>query len=34
MSFVIVCMNCWKNTKYDALSVVDGEPCDKCGAKL
>jgi hypothetical protein len=34
MSFVIVCTKCWQKTKYDALSVVSGEPCDKCGELL
>jgi hypothetical protein len=34
MTFVIVCTKCWQNTKYDALSVVEGEPCDKCGELL
>ena len=34
MDFVIVCTKCWQNTKYDALSVVKGEPCDKCGELL
>ena len=33
--FVIVCQNCWKGTKYDALGVEHiGKPCDKCGAIL
>jgi hypothetical protein len=32
--FVIVCRHCWKNTKYDALDVVSGLPCDKCGEIL
>ena len=31
--FVIQCISCWQNTKYDALDVPDG-PCDKCGAEL
>jgi hypothetical protein len=34
MAFVIVCTKCWKNTKNKALSVVSGEPCDKCGELL
>jgi hypothetical protein len=34
MDFRIVCTNCWKATKYDALTVVKGKPCDKCGAIL
>ena len=32
--FVIVCRHCWKGTKYDALDVVSGLPCDKCGEIL
>ena len=34
MDFVIVCTHCWEKTKYDALSVVTGLPCDKCGETL
>ena len=34
MDFVIVCTHCWKKTKYDALDVVTGLPCDKCGETL
>lgn len=34
MDFVIMCTNCWKNTKYDALSDVRGLPCDQCGKTL
>ena len=34
MDFRIVCRHCWKATKYDALDVVTGKPCDKCGATL
>ena len=34
MDFVIVCMHCWKRTKYDALDVTTGLPCDKCGEIL
>ncbi len=34
MDFVIVCMHCWKNTKYDALDNVTGLPCNQCGKIL
>ena len=34
MKFVIICMHCWKGTKYDALDEVTGLPCDKCGEIL
>jgi hypothetical protein len=30
----IVCIGCWQPTQYDALDIVDGKPCDKCGATL
>jgi hypothetical protein len=33
-TFVIVCTTCWESTKYDALDIVTGLPCDKCGATL
>ncbi len=32
--FRIVCTKCWQLTKYDALDVVTGEPCNKCGELL
>ena len=34
MDFVIVCHKCWQKTKYDALDIVDGKKCDKCGQIL
>jgi len=34
MSFVIVCIECWQKTKYDAFDTTKGLACDKCGAKL
>ena len=34
MDFRIMCLKCNKATKYDALDVVTGLPCDKCGAIL
>jgi hypothetical protein len=34
MDFRIKCLSCNQATKYDALDIVDGEPCDKCGAIL
>jgi hypothetical protein len=34
MDFVIVCTKCWQNTKYDALDVVTGKECNKCGEIL
>jgi len=30
----ILCMACNMETKYDALDVVTGKPCDKCGELL
>jgi hypothetical protein len=32
--FRILCPACNMQTKYDALDVVTGEPCDKCGELL
>ena len=32
--FRILCMSCNRQTKYDALDVVTGKPCDKCGETL
>lgn len=34
MDFRVMCTNCWKPTKYDALEVVTGLPCNECGKKL
>jgi hypothetical protein len=34
MQFVIMCTHCWKKTKYDALNIVEGLLCDKCGGIL
>jgi hypothetical protein len=30
----ILCTTCNRQTKYDALDVVTGKPCDKCGELL
>ena len=32
--FSIFCTACNMQTKYDALDVVTGKPCDKCGELL
>lgn len=32
--FRILCTACNMQTKYDALDVVTGKPCDKCGELL
>lgn len=32
--FRILCLSCNRQTKYDALDVVTGKPCDKCGELL
>jgi hypothetical protein len=32
--FRILCLSCNMATQYDALDVVTGKPCDKCGATL
>ena len=32
--FRIQCLSCNMQTQYDALDVVTGKPCDKCGATL
>lgn len=32
--FRIQCLHCFMQTKYDALDVVKGLPCDKCGGIL
>jgi DNA-directed RNA polymerase subunit RPC12/RpoP len=34
MTFVIVCMSCWKPTKHDALETSKGLVCNKCNADL
>jgi hypothetical protein len=34
MTLVIVCTECWQDTKYEAFSLVSGKPCDKCGELL
>ena len=32
--FRILCSSCNRQTQYDALDVVTGKPCDKCGEIL
>jgi hypothetical protein len=32
--FRILCLSCNMQTQYDALDIVSGKPCDKCGAIL
>lgn len=32
--FRILCLSCNRQTQYDALDIVTGKPCDKCGAIL
>ena len=34
MTLVLVCIECWQKTKYDAFDTTKGLACDKCGAKL